>query len=486
MKKISWLFGVFTVLIACRGAFATELRIGTATMDITPPLPFALMGQFDLRIARTVETPLTANVIALELRNGNHSQETAILISCDLATIPTVLLTRLRESVRKQLPELDVRKIIVNATHTHTSPVLANDLLTYPIPKEGVTQLEACQTFVVNRLTEAVVKAWKNRSPGSVSWGLGQAVVGANRRVVYANGGAALYGGTNVPEFQHLEGTEDHGIHSLFFWNTSGKLMAIGVAVACPAQEVEGHLAVNADYWHTVRIQLQKRFGAGLCVLGWVGASGDVTSHLLYRQAAEERMLRLKKGNSLEEIGKRISNTVIETYEVVEKERTSNVPLVHTVATLSLPMQLVNDADYAVSKAEHDKAVAQMAADVRTTEKVYASMSWHRDAMTRYETQKTVRNPTLETEVHVLRLGDVALCTNPFELFTDYGIQIQARSKALQTVVVELVGPGTYLPTERAVRGGGYSAISQSNLVGPEGGKVLVDRTVELINDLWR
>jgi hypothetical protein len=47
------------------------------------------------------------------------------------------------------------------------------------------------------------------------------------------------------------------------------------------------------------------------------------------------------------------------------------------------------------------------------------------------------------------------------------------------------VGPGGYLPTEKAVRGGHYSAVVHSSLVGPEGGKVLVDRTVKVIHSLW-
>jgi hypothetical protein len=88
-------------------------------------------------------------------------------------------------------------------------------------------------------------------------------------------------------------------------------------------------------------------------------------------------------------------------------------------------------------------------------------------------------------ELHVIRLGEVAIATNSFELFTDYGIQMKARSKALQTFVIQLAGPGTYLPTERAVRGGGYSAIVESSLVGPEGGQMLTERTIETINSLW-
>jgi hypothetical protein len=52
--------------------------------------------------------------------------------------------------------------------------------------------------------------------------------------------------------------------------------------------------------------------------------------------------------------------------------------------------------------------------------------------------------------------------------------------------VIQLTcGSSGYLPTERAVKGGSYSAIVASNLVGPEGGQVLVERSVELINSLW-
>ena len=89
------------------------------------------------------------------------------------------------------------------------------------------------------------------------------------------------------------------------------------------------------------------------------------------------------------------------------------------------------------------------------------------------------------TDIHVLRIGDAAVCTSRFELFNDYGVQIKAHSKAVQTFVVQLAGDDTYLPTQRAVQGGGYSAVVQSNEVGPEGGQVLVERTVELINSIW-
>ena len=62
---------------------------------------------------------------------------------------------------------------------------------------------------------------------------------------------------------------------------------------------------------------------------------------------------------------------------------------------------------------------------------------------------------------------------------------MQARSKAIQTFVIQLAGPGTYLPTQKAINGGHYSAIVQSTLVGPEGDQILVGQTVAKINKLF-
>ena len=59
-------------------------------------------------------------------------------------------------------------------------------------------------------------------------------------------------------------------------------------------------------------------------------------------------------------------------------------------------------------------------------------------------------------ELHILRLGDVAIATNPFELYVEYGARIEARSRASLTMLVQLSsGDSGYLPTERAVQGGG-------------------------------
>ncbi len=159
--------------------------------------------------------------------------------------------------------------------------------------------------------------------------------------------------------------------------------------------------------------------------------------------------------------------------------------MMHRSEVIELPSRVVSVQEYLESKRISNAAAAEIARNPEKADQLHARMTWFGDIVNRYQEQKVNPNPQYKTEIHIIRLGDVAICTNQFELFTDYGIRIQAQSKALQTFVIQLAGPGTYLPTRDAVRGGGYSAVCQSNTVGPDGGEILVDATLELINSMW-
>jgi hypothetical protein len=102
----------------------------------------------------------------------------------------------------------------------------------------------------------------------------------------------------------------------------------------------------------------------------------------------------------------------------------------------------------------------------------------------RYDLQKV--QPKMPVEVHAIRIGEMAMITNSFELYLDYGMRIKAQSPAIQTFVVNLTGSyDGYLPTVRSVRGGAYGAVPASTLMGPEGGQELVERSIQMINSLW-
>ena len=470
-------------LAAAPCARAADLLVGTATVDITPAKPVALCGQFQLRIAREVETPLTANAIALESRTNEVAGDVAIMVSCDVVGIPPALLAMVRERVHQQLPDLDTTRIFLSGTHTHTAPELEPGV--FRIPTDGVMQVEEYQNLFADRVAGAIAQAWAGRQPGRVTWGLSHAVVAYNRRAVYADGRAQMYGPTDVPDFRNLEGYEDHDVGSLFFFDAAGTLIGVAINVACTAQEVEARSAVNADFWHPVRRSLRERFGPQLCVLGWIGAAGDQSPHLMYRAAADERMRRLRGLDRLDEIARRIVRAVDEAYEVVKDDQHADVPLIHKVESLELPMRLVTEAECAEAKGECTRIEAALAQDPAVADQEFRRLKWYADTVARYEAQQAHPQPVFPMELHVVRIGDAVICTNAFELFTDYGIRMKAGSKAEQTFIIQLAGQGTYLPTEKAVRGGHYSAIVHSSHVGPDGGQMLVERTIALVSSLW-
>ncbi|NLA76044.1 MAG: hypothetical protein GX846_11350 [Deltaproteobacteria bacterium] len=120
--------------------------------------------------------------------------------------------------------------------------------------------------------------------------------------------------------------------------------------------------------------------------------------------------------------------------------------------------------------------------------RAYRMMRRGQSVKERYELEKT--QPEYPAEIHVVRIGDTVFATNPFELYLDYGTRIIGRSPAIQTFLVQFTNGSSdsdgYLPTERAVTGGAYGAVPASGLVGPEGGQKLVEKTLEMINEVMK
>ncbi|MBI5774784.1 MAG: hypothetical protein HZA89_13695 [Verrucomicrobia bacterium] len=453
---------------------AAEFRFGAATVDITPDRPVALDGQRNTRISKSPETRISATALALESREGGKVVDQAIIVSCDLVAIRDGILQMVRAKVQPRLKDFDVRKLFLSATHTHTAPVTQEGR--YNLPKDIMQPAEYAE-WMTARVADAIVEAWQKRAPGKVGWGQGQAVIAQNRRSVFADGSAVMYGKTDTDKFRGIEGYEDHNLEALFFWDAQDKLVATAINVPCPAQEVGGQSRIHADFWHPVREQLRARHGAGLNVIAWNGAGGDQTSRLMYGTAADTRMRKLRGLSRLDEVARRIVNGWTEAYDAAQLDRHASPAFGHRVKDLELPLRVVTEAEVADARKETEKFAKDPAQRW--------NYNWNQSVVTRYELQKASDPGTQKMELHVLRLGDVAIASNEFELFTDYGVQMKARSPAVQTFVIQLAGSGGYLPTERAVKGGGYSAVIQSSRIGPNGGQALVEHTVAEMKALW-
>ncbi len=422
------------------------LYVGWAVADITPEKPVALTGQLRKRISESVQDPLNAIVLAMETRDENGKKEQAIMVSCDLLFIRAQTQNKIQGIIKKELPDFDASKLFLNATHTHTGPGLIDGefLGLYDVSgDEGVMKPSEYEAFFVDKVAEAVVKAWRNRKPGGYSWGLGSALISHNRRSVKFDGTARMYG-VNDPDFAYYEGNQDNRVPLLFFWDTNKSLTGILINTVATAQVTGGTNFISADFYHEVRQTIKEKYGEDIFVFVQVGAAGDIVPifHEYSYRAAENIMLKRKGISARQELANRLLQAIDEVMPYVKNDIQYEVIFKHTVAKVDIPV------------IDPPSPPFYLLDDVTPA------------------------------EFHIIRLGDIAIATNPFELFIDYGILIKVQSKAILTFLVQLsCHHSGYVPTERAALGGGYSA--DKFLVGHEGGYRLVEETVARINEMW-
>ncbi|MCH5377827.1 MAG: hypothetical protein JJ992_28055, partial [Planctomycetes bacterium] len=168
-------------------------------------------------------------------------------------------------------------------------------------------------------------------------------------------------------------------------------------------------------------------------------------------------------------------------FDVAKSDVRTEVLFQHRVERVPLPVWQVSDERYTLAFSAYEVGKDKIG---ELSSPDYINWRVSRTMMARYAYQET--HPDYIAELHFLRLGDLALATNPFELYTDYAVRIKSRSPAVQTAVVQLTSDcAAYLPTERAVQGGGYSARIDDGVVGPDGGQRLVEETTRILKDMW-
>lgn len=491
------------------------IKLGWAEGSITPEgRRIRLAGQFYDRISQYVETPVTATALAIEA-----GDEQTIICSVDETHIFCDLVRAVRHRVKAAEPEVDTSKIIISATHTHNSLLYSSErelgldalnkylgLESAPmfgagnIKTDCLMEPDEAALYLADRLADIIVAAWRGRRPAYYSAAFGRAAVGMCRRVCYKDGSAKMWGDTATEDFFALEGGNDNGIELLFTYDEAKKPTGAVINIACPAQVLEQRYFISSDYWGKVKILLREHFGEDFKVLALCAPAGDQCPRDLIRWVEPETPIEdpnvIRSDPPVRhadpsmfdirgswKIGRRIASEVIAVFEEDKQTLVDQAEFEHIAVDLALPLRRVSEQENAEARAKlsefvqtHDKSALNFVDSARMH--VCAGIA------ERYDMQKTVT--TVSTEVHVVRLGDIAIASSPFELFLDFANIIRARSAACQTFLIQLACDGLgYLPTEKAERGGHYSGYVSSGFVGHEGGYQLAEQTLDMIGKMF-
>ena len=483
----------------------SNILIGWASRDVTPKGKVNLAGQFHMRISSEIRDSLSVTALAV---SSETSGDSFIFVSCDSVCIGTPLIEESKAIIKTISKDFPLDKLVLNATHAHTAPDIRDRTDKYSKlsaeEKKGLLYPEENRAFLVEKIAEAAVESWNSRIPGMLAWGFSDAVVGRNRRAVYLEDfskqpdykespgrviekNARMYGKTENPFFSHIEGYEDHTVQFLLTFNMEGKLTGSIINMACPSQETGGASYVSADFWHEVRQLLREQYGEKFFILPQSSAAGDQTSYRMLNKAAEKRKLELKGIDARMDIARKVKQAFDDAYSWAPKDMRNDVNLKHVSKEINLTKRIITEKEYK----QNLEWARQFDAMEKLDSRQQTFLQRCRDVVKRYEEQSQGTSQKQPVEIHVVKLGDIVFATNPFELFLDYGVRIQSRSPAVQTFIIQLAGKGierggSYLPTERAEAGGGYSATPYCNKVGSKGGQELVEETLKTINELWK
>lgn len=491
----------------------SKFKIGWAEVSLVPDKKVYLAGQLYERVSEYVESEITVTAMAIKSEN-----EQAIIVSCDATSFASNVINLAREKFAKLNSEVAPEKLVIGTTHTHTSIKHALNKVTAavkildefmppekkykPLVDEDDSVLcgQEALDFITDKIAIAANKAWENLDDAMYANAFGRAAVGFCRRVCYNDGSALMWGDTNKGDFTALEGGNDSGIELLYIFDTNKKLTGIVANIACPSQILEHRSFISSDFWGKAKERLRKEFGEEIYLLAMCGAGGDQCPRDLIRWVEPETPIndpQIERKNVIERVadpsmfdlsgcrlvGKRIANEIISVYEEITEIK-DEIEFAHEKLVLDLPLRKATPSEYKTAVREVQYYVDKNADKKDFNFEDKAAMHVYVGTIRRYRDQQT--KEIVPTEVHIIRFGDVAIATNPFELFLDYGNYIKARSFAKQTFIMQLTcGALGYLPTEKAVKGGHYSAYITSGNIGPDGGDILARKTVEQINKLF-
>jgi len=434
------------------------MKAGSAVRVINCEIGDDLAGQLHRRFCTRIRDDLEAGFFYLA-----DDCESVLLVSLDLAGLFEWAYVRDVTSAMSAACGVPDRSIILTSTHTHAGPDTLGLLFDSP---KNEAYLAALKDWLVDGATEAVANARRAR----VGWGLGEAHVGFNRRLCWADGGHSMYGDASRPDFIGLEGPDDPSHTVLFAADDDGPIVIVHANCA-HATCVGGADFASADYPGEARRLLREALGKQVPVLYLQGASGDTSPrnslHPPYSTDGEARMA---------EMGALMAS---ETLRLMERATLASDPLLrHTHDDITVGVRLPSD-----EALRHAEEIEAMDEEQAGRSEYILQVS---GALRLYRAFND--NPVDTLAIHALRIGDLGIATNPCELFCRFGLDIKRRSPAPVTMVAQLAdGFSGYCPTMAALMGGGYSADpTYWARLEPAAGDKIVDACSGSLFDLWR
>jgi neutral ceramidase len=431
-----------------------SLQAGISEIELKPELGLATGD--GAPHSKGFLTPLY--IKALVLSNGTAE---VALVALDLLAIDRPDAHRVFKLVNERCG-IPAHGILLMCSHTHVSPSMLPTLHTYresfnpDFDKEAKQRERGWVDTVVNTTADAVCDAksqLQDASIGAVTSDLPWLVFN-RRRYTRSYGVWTHWMGIPQDQAYGVEGPIDPEFGLFVVRGADHKPI-------CMVWNFTGHNSFNfgdqysGDLAYTVQAALDERIGEHIPCLYSPGCSGN-TNYFDYQKP--EGLAKATEG---------VASAIMATYR----------------AACTLPEVKLGSRQAVIHTAQRDVSRYWWKHDIEIKLPGWTEYGPKEVARFQAELQESTTYPI---DVTALRIGDVALVGLPAEAFVEFGLMIKERSPFQRTFVSSYTnGYAGYVATRRAFIGGSYEVWPTLNArVGREGGYLMVEKAVELLEEL--
>ena len=439
LLHISFLMIYFSIFF--ESSIASQLKVGVAKTDITPPLGFRMAGYYTERRASSVHDELYAKALVLD--DGSNK---LVLVICDNIRPFPEAYKKAKKSIQNELG-IPSENIFISSTHTHTGPEMEK-------PYDDLLSI---------KILDAVCIANQKLKPAVISVGIGREEhISFNRRYLMKDGTVKWNPGRLNPDIVKPVGPIDPDIGIFYIVTTDGKPLAVFVNFAMHLDTVGG-TEISADYPYFLEKILKSVIDKDMVMFFGLGTCGNINH------------IDVKKNENFPSFGKAEQIGYVLAGDVI-KELPTLKPIENVVLKAEGEIVLLESPKYTKKEIEWAKLNAKdrYEKDSFTSEARIA---------TKILNIQSLQGKPIEVDVIAFRIGDIAIVSLPGEVFVEHGLAIKEKSPFKYTFVIENSQTNLgYVPNEKAYDEGAYE-VEVSRLKKGEGEK-LVDAALRLLNKI--
>lgn len=468
-------YSIFSLLPLISVAQQAVFRAGASTANITPPLGSGIVGNFGIPPpANHVHDELHARSLVLD--DGTTK---LVFVVVDNVGIIREVLDEAKRLIFEET-KIPAAQILISSNHTHSASS-ASGLGNLRGGWNADIPFDDYQRFLIRRIADGVRIALNNLEPARIGWGSGNVPQHLfNRRWKMKNPVINPFGGKDQvqmnpgiknPELVEPAGPTDPQVSFISVQSLKGH--PIGLLANYSLHYVGGvpkdH--ISADYFAVFADRIQELLKADRQASPFVGimsngTSGDV-NNINFGAPAEKHEPYAK----MRIVANDVANEVLRVYGTLQYRNW--VPLRAAQSDLNLKVRKP-DSDM-LAWAQKVLAKPDSEIPVHRLEKTYA--------------ERTIQMNKWPDKVDVImqtfRIGDLGVAAIPFEVFTEIGLEIKAKSPFKQSFTIELAnGSYGYLPSPEQHQLGGYETWLGTNKVEKEASRKIVTEILKLFNQV--